>query len=85
MWSLRNGVIVDPKKIEAIREWNRPTSLFEVRCFIYFASYYRWFVEEFSTITTPKMILTQNKVSFQWYKESELIFWKLMVFLRSVS
>ncbi|WMV25987.1 hypothetical protein MTR67_019372 [Solanum verrucosum] len=35
------GVMVDPQKIEAIKNWVRPSSVTEVRSFVGLASYYR--------------------------------------------
>ena len=35
------GVSTDPKKIQAVTEWPRPTTVTEVRSFLGFVSYYR--------------------------------------------
>ncbi|XP_028090712.1 uncharacterized protein LOC114290912 [Camellia sinensis] len=48
-----DGVSVDPKKVEAVVEWNRPTSVTEIRSFLGLAGYYRRFVEGFSRISMP--------------------------------
>ena len=42
------GISVDPRKIEAIVEWEVPTNVTEVRSFLGMAGYYRRFVEGFS-------------------------------------
>ena len=54
------GISVDPKKIEVVVDWPRPTNVSELRSFIGLAGYYRKFVEAFSTIATPLTRLTQK-------------------------
>lgn len=49
----KDGIMVNPTKIEAIRDWDRPISPIEVRSFIGISSYYRHFVEAFTIISTP--------------------------------
>ena len=44
----KDGIAVDPKKVEVLVEWNRPNSVTEVRSFLGLAGYYRRFVEGFS-------------------------------------
>jgi len=44
------GIKVDPKKVEAVQSWPRPSSATEIRSFLGLAGYYRRFVEGFSSI-----------------------------------
>ena len=37
----KDGVMVDPSKIEVVKSWERPTNVTEVRSFVGLASYYR--------------------------------------------
>ncbi|CAN4084811.1 unnamed protein product [Withania somnifera] len=71
------GVSVDPAKIRAIRDWPRPTNVTEIRGFVGTASYYRRFVEGFSSIAAPLTRLTRKNVAFRWSDECERSFAKL--------
>ena len=44
---------MDPQKVEAILNWQPPTSVTKIRSFMGLARYYRKFVEGFSKIATP--------------------------------
>ena len=67
----KEGIRVDPAKIEAVKGWTRPTSPTEIRSFVGLAGYYRRFVQSFSTIAAPLTRLTRHDVSFQWSDECE--------------
>ncbi|XP_060187625.1 probable LRR receptor-like serine/threonine-protein kinase At3g47570 [Lycium barbarum] len=79
----KDGIMVDPKKIEAIRDWARPTSVTEIQSFVGLASYYHRFVKEFSSIASHLTRLIQKNVPFQWSDECEESFQKLKALLTS--
>ncbi|KAL4022938.1 hypothetical protein IC575_016684 [Cucumis melo] len=64
----KDGVSVDPAKIEAVTGWTRPSTVSEVRSFLGLAGYYRRFVENFSRIATPLTQLTRKGAPFVWSK-----------------
>ncbi|VFQ86021.1 unnamed protein product, partial [Cuscuta campestris] len=67
------GIKVDKKKTQAIRDWPVPTSMQQVRSFHGLASFYRRFVKDFSTITAPLTDLTKNQ-KFEWNPKTQLAF-----------
>jgi type III secretory pathway component EscU len=46
---------MDPNKVEVIKNWPLPKSIFEVRSFHGLTSFYRKFIKNFSGISTPMM------------------------------
>ena len=71
------GILVDSKKIELVKQWPRPTSATNIRSFLGLAGYCRRFVEGFSSIASPLTRLTQNMVKFQWSDDCEKSFAEL--------
>ncbi|XP_020102373.1 uncharacterized protein LOC109719935 [Ananas comosus] len=71
------GVAVDPKKVEAIKDWPRPTTVAEIRSFLGLAGYYRRFVEGFAKITTPLTRLTHKGAKYIWSEECDRSFQEL--------
>ncbi|GKE23905.1 putative reverse transcriptase domain-containing protein [Tanacetum coccineum] len=63
-----------PSKLEAVKNWEAPRTLFEVRSFLGLAGYYSRFIENFSKISKPLTILTQKCKTFDWDEEQELAF-----------
>ena len=71
---LRGGISVDPSKVEAVINWERPTTVTEVRSFLGLASYYRRFIKGFSQISLPLTKLTRKNAVFAWTEECERSF-----------
>nr|GEU60116.1 retrotransposon protein, putative, Ty3-gypsy subclass [Tanacetum cinerariifolium] len=68
------GLHVDPAKIEAVKNWETPTTLTEVRQFLRLADYYRRFIEGFSKIAKPLIKLTQKHKKYTWKEDQESAF-----------
>src|SRR3954463_4316491 len=72
-----DGIAVDPSKIEAVIDWERPKSVFDIRSFLGLAGYYRRFVLDFSKLAAPLTKLTRKGVKFQWTEDCETSFLEL--------
>ncbi|XP_052113917.1 uncharacterized protein LOC110278045 [Arachis duranensis] len=79
----KDGIMVDPKKVEAVQKWPRPTTVTEIRSFLGLAGYYRRFIKDFSRISAPLTKLTQKNVKFQWSEACEESFQTLKACLTS--
>ncbi|GAU10582.1 hypothetical protein TSUD_419590, partial [Trifolium subterraneum] len=62
----QGGVSVDPSKVEAVLNWERPRTVSEVRSFLCLAGYYRRFILGFSEIALPLTRLTRKGAAFVW-------------------
>nr|GEU49171.1 reverse transcriptase domain-containing protein [Tanacetum cinerariifolium] len=66
--------LLDPAKIELIKDWASPKSPTEIRQFLGLAGYYRRFIEGFSKIAKSMSKLTQKNVKFGWGEKEEAAF-----------
>ncbi|KAL5565101.1 hypothetical protein UlMin_028265 [Ulmus minor] len=73
----KDGLSVDPAKIEAVSKWAAPTSVTEIRSFLGLAGYYRRFVEGFSTLAAPLTALTKKDRKYEWSDKCEQSFQEL--------
>ena len=67
---------MDPRKVEAVLKWERPTNMTEIQSFLGFVRYYQRFIEGFSTLASPSK-LTRKEVRFVWSEECEASFQEL--------
>ena len=56
----KEGIRVDPKKIEVVVEWKPPRNVTKVRSFLGLVGYYRRFVKGFSMTASPMTRLLQK-------------------------
>lgn len=68
------GVTTDPAKVAVVKKWPVPKNIVELRSFLGVVSYYRCFVQNFSTIASPLHQLTENGHSFVWDEACEATF-----------
>ena len=61
----KEGIRVDPKEVETIVHWPRPTSVIEIKSLLGLAGYYRKFIKDFSRITTPLTKLTKKYQKYE--------------------
>ena len=62
----KDGVAVDPAKVEANLKWPQSKNVIEIRSFLGLARYYRIFVGGFTKIANPMMALTRKEHKYSW-------------------
>jgi LPS O-antigen subunit length determinant protein (WzzB/FepE family) len=65
------GVVVDPAKIKAVKEWEQPHNVIDIRSFLGLVGYYRRFIENFSKIAKPMTNLLKKTKEFEWTPKCE--------------
>ena len=62
----KDGLSVDPQKIDAIKQWPTPTCATDVRSFLGLAGYYRRFISGYSDTALALTELTKDEVEWRW-------------------
>ena len=63
------GILPNPDKVKAVKEFRNPTNVKEVREFLGLAGYYRRFVPNFARVAGPLHSMTRQEVPFHWSGE----------------
>lgn len=78
------GVIVgkgqlwmDPKKLQGVADYLIPQNVMDVQAFLGFTGYYRYFVQNYSTIVHPLLNLTKKGSIFKWEVQCQEAFDKI--------
>jgi hypothetical protein len=70
----KDGIKPDPKKIEKVKDFPRPTTVTKIRSFLGLASYYRKFIKNFAQIARPMNQLIKKNEPFIWTEKQEEAF-----------
>nr|GEX18672.1 hypothetical protein [Tanacetum cinerariifolium] len=62
----RDGIHVDPNKVESIKNWKTLESPTEIHSFLGLAGYYQKFIENFYKIAKPLTLLTEKNKAYMW-------------------
>nr|GEX94731.1 retrotransposon-related protein [Tanacetum cinerariifolium] len=73
---MNQGIQVEERKVQAIRDWPVPRSIQQVRSFHGLASFYRRFVKNFNTLVAPMTEITKLK-QFAWNPQAQAAFEEL--------
>jgi len=73
----KDGIAVDPSKVDAVMQWESLKFVFEVRSFLGLAGYYQRFIEGFSKLALPFTQLTRKGQAYVWDAKCEKSFIEL--------
>jgi hypothetical protein len=73
----RNGIRMDPKKIEIIQNWQISFCLINIQAFIEFSNFYQRFIRNFSKIIALMVALTRKEIRFRWNTACQTAFNRL--------
>ena len=68
---------MDDKKVEKVKNWQQPTNVTEVRKFLGFTGYYRYFIQDYSRIARPLLDLTIKTTPWHWENAQQKAFEQL--------
>lgn len=71
------GISADPKKVESIKQADKPKDAAEVRSFVGMANNCSRFIPDFATVTEPLRKLTRKDTPWQWGVEQDTALSKL--------
>lgn len=70
----REGLKVDPAKIQPVVDYPAPTNLRQLRRFIGMSSWYRKFIKDFATVVEPLTRLLKKQERWRWSEEQQSSF-----------
>ncbi|KAA0054966.1 transposon Ty3-I Gag-Pol polyprotein isoform X1 [Cucumis melo var. makuwa] len=79
----KDHVLMDEKKVEAIKNWSTPTTVIQVQAFLGLASFYRKFIQNCSSIAAP-ITDCLKKGAFEWGPKQQDSFNLLKESLRNI-
>ena len=65
-WITPQGAAPVKEKLRAVRSWEVPQTVKDVRSFLGFANYYRRFIAKYAEIAAPLTYLMKKDVEMQW-------------------
>lgn len=70
----RNGVLPDPVKVKAVKEFPVPTTVKELKGFLGLCGYYRRFIKDFAKIAKPLNALFKEGTAYLWEETQQQAF-----------
>ena len=73
----KEGVSTDPKKTQAVRDWNPPKTVKQLQAFLGFINFYQKFIQGAAEKSLPLTELTKKDQKWEWEDKHQQAFVKL--------
>ena len=70
----RDGIKIDPEKVNAILKWPEPANVKQVHAFLGLSNFYRCFIKDYATISRPMVDLTCKDIVFTFGDKEKALF-----------
>jgi len=70
----RDGIKMDPEKVNAILKWPEPTNVKQVRAFLGLSNFYRQFIKDYAIMARPMTDLTCKDTVFNFREKERAAF-----------
>ena len=62
----KDGIKVDPKKIQAVADWPQPTDLTEIQQFLGLTNFFCKYIQRYMDLSVPLTLLLRKNTPFAW-------------------
>ena len=70
----KDGIKVDPRKIETVITWTRPNNVSQLRSFLGLSNYFRRSIQGYSALVAPLTHLSRKDVKYIWTEQCQKYF-----------
>ncbi len=77
----KDGIKLDPRKVEAMTAWLKPTTMKEVQQFLGLTNFFRKCILGYADLAAPMVELTKKDAAWSWANQRELSFQQLKLAL----
>ena len=65
---------MDPEKVQAVQNWEKPKCVRDLQYFLGFANFYQRFIEGYSCICQPMFNLLKKEKEWNWNEDCQRVF-----------
>jgi len=70
----KDGIKIDPKKVQAVADWPQPTNLNEIQQFLGLVNFFRKYIQGYTNLCMPLTALLRKNTAFLWTAACQDVF-----------